>query len=231
MKKKQVVALLLTCGMISSPFNVFASPTSGVIAKFGNVLEQVHIGTPAISVPKTKYTTTRVNVRRRSTTDSRIIKTLDIAEKVKVYYTEDGWSKVDKGWIKSEYLSKDKPKDKLLVTEEERYWLYQLVEAEAGCESEECRAYITSVAFNLMGLPETPDNIKDVIFYRNLFSPTLDGRIYSVSPSESTKRVVDSILRNGVCTDALFFEASYCHSSWHGRQTKIRQIDHTIFYK
>lgn len=231
MKKRQVVALLLTCGMISLPINVFATPTSGIVSKIGSILEHPVVGSVQIINPHNMYTTTRVNVRKRNTTDSSIVTTLNIAKKVKVYYTEGGWSKTQQGWIKSEYLSKSKPKDKLLVTKEERYWLYQLVEAEAGCESKECRAWITSVVFNLMGLSETPNNVIDVIFYKNLFSPTLDGRIYTVKPKKSTKKVVDSVLRNGVCTDALFFEASYCHSKWHSKQTKIRQIDHTIFYK
>lgn len=185
-----------------------------------------------VSLPNQQmYTTTRVNVREHSTIDSSVTKELGMAEKVDVLYTQDGWSYTDMGWIKSEYLSENQPQDKLLVTEEERYWLYQLVEAEAGNELIECRKWICSVVFNQMQLEETPDNVVDVIFYKNLFSPTLDGRIYSVTPRESTKQVVDQVLREGVCTDALYFEADYCHSEWHSQQEYIAQIDHTIFYR
>ena len=177
------------------------------------------------------YTATRVNVRQHSSTDSGIVMELGIAEKVNVLYTQDGWSYTNYGWIKSEYLVENQPQDKLLVTEDEKYWLYQLVEAEVGDESYECKTNVCSVAFNLMGLDETPDNIVDVIFYENLFSPTLDGRIYSVIPRQSTIDAVDEVLREGVCTDALYFEADYCHSAWHSQQQYIEQIDHTIFYK
>lgn len=230
-----MLTFILTIGISNT---TYAYPTAGITKQLGNSLRR-ELQYPStvelikVDIPNKviMYTTTRVNVRKHANTESDIIKTLDIAEKVKVLYTKDGWSKTKQGWIKSCYLSKKKPKDKILVTQEERYWLYQLVEAEAGDESEECREWITSVVFNLMELEETPNNVIDMIFYKNTFSPTLDGRIYSVTPRPSTIHAVDYVLRNGICTDALYFEADYCNSWWHSQQTKIIQIDSTIFYK
>ena len=230
MRRKQIVALLALTGIITTSFikPVEAHSVVDVLKRVDNIITE---NTSTEVEPVIMYTSTRVNVRKRPTIKSDVVKTLDIAKKVKVLYTEGGWSKVASGWIKSRYLVEEKPTDKLLVTENERYWLYQLVEAEAGTESQECRAWITSVVFNLMTLNETPDNVVDVIFYKKLFSPTLDGRIYNVIPSKSTKKVVDKILKQGVVTDALYFEANYCHSKWHSQQQYIAQIDHTIFYK
>lgn len=220
--RKKIVAVLLASTILSG-HNVTST---------SNTIRSIYVSKQAESVTSYKmYTTTRVNVRLHCSTNSSIVKVLDKAEKVYVSETKDGWSRIKSGWIKSEYLSKSKPKDELLVTESERYWLYQLVEAEAGIESRECRAWICSTVFNLMELKYTPNDVKSMIFYKNTYSPTLDGRIYSVTPTKSTKEVVDSVLRNGVCTNALFFEADYCHSSWHQTRQKLRQIDHTIFYK
>ena len=208
---------------------IFANPIAGTT----KVISETIAGTKSKPVKHKQklYTTTRVNVRKHNNIKSDIVKTLGIAEEVYILETKNGWSKTKEGWIKSEYLSKDKPSDKLLVTENERYWLYQLVEAEAGTESRECRAWICSSVFNFMKLDGTPNNVIDMIFYKNTYSPTLDGRIYSVVPKQSTKEVVDSVLKNGTCTNAIFFEADYCNSSWHSTRTRIRQIDHTIFYK
>lgn len=234
MKRKQIMSILLAITIAMGCGNsVYAYPTAGVTKHIQSTikpLDEVKIG--KVKYKKVRmYTTTRVNVRKRGNIDSDIVKTLGIAEEVSVFYTKNGWSKIKGGWICSDYLSKNKPQDKLLVTENERHWLYQLVEAEAGIESNECKAWICSTVFNLMELPGTPNNVIDMIFYKNTYSPTLDGRIYKVVPKESTKEVVDSILMNGVCTNALFFETDYCHSSWHRTRQRIKQIDHTIFYR
>lgn len=238
MKRKQIMSILLAATIAMGCGNsVYAYPIAGITKHITiKPLDEIKVGEVShkkkVKHKKVKmYTTTRVNVRKRNNINSDIVKTLGIAEEVSVFYTKNGWSKIKGGWICSDYLSKDKPQNKLLVTERERYWLCQLVEAEAGIESKECRAWICSTVFNLMELPGTPNNVIDMIFYKNMYSPTLDGRIYEVVPRESTKEVVDSILMNGVCTNALFFEADYCHSSWHQTRQRIKQIDHTIFYR
>ena len=233
MKRKQILLLLMAASISCNCISVHANPTAGATKAIEQTITNIN-GNSIVGAEKryiNMYTTTRVNVRKRNNIESDIVKTLGIAEEVSVFDTKDGWSKIEAGWIKSEYLSENKPNNKLLVTENERYWLYQLVESEAGGESSTCKAWICSTVFNLIKLDSTPNNVIDMIFYGNTYSPVLDGRIYSVVPSESTKKVVDNILENGVCTDALFFEADYCNSNWHSTRTRITQIDHTIFYK
>lgn len=182
---------------------------------------------------QTLYTTTNVNLRSEPTTDSKVVRVLSRCTKVHVIGVDDGWYETTTHkYISADYLSDEKPPEYVYsVTDEERYWLYQLVYAEAGTQSYICKKCIASVVFNLMSDSRYPNTVKGVIFNGNAFSPTLDGSIYSKTPDASTKQAVDEVIKYGSITTALYFKASNYYSDWHNQQTYLGQVDDVQFYR
>ena len=60
------------------------------------------------------------------------------------------------------------------------------VESEAGNQGLYGKKLVVDVVLNRVDSPDYPDNIPDVVMQRNQFSVVLDGRIWTVEPSEET---------------------------------------------
>ena len=90
--------------------------------------------------------------------------------------------------------------------------LLAIVEAEAGGEDLEGRIMVTNVILNRVVSDEFPENITDVIWERSggspQFSPTADGRIYTVTVSDTTREAVNrAIDGEDLSQGALYFIA------------------------
>ena len=90
--------------------------------------------------------------------------------------------------------------------------LLAIVEAEAGGEDLEGRIMVTNVILNRVDSDEFPENITDVIWERSggspQFSPTADGRIYTVTVSDTTREAVNrAIDGEDLSQGALYFIA------------------------
>lgn len=76
--------------------------------------------------------------------------------------------------------------------------LLKIVEAEAGGEDEIGKILVANVIFNRMENEEFPDTVTDVV-WQNVagspqFSPTVDGRIHTVTVSEETREAVNKAI-------------------------------------
>lgn len=92
------------------------------------------------------------------------------------------------------------------------YTLLQIVEAEATGGDLKSKILIANVVLNRVNDSHFPDNIYDVVWQRAggspQFSPTADGRIYSVAITEDTIQAVDRALAGEDYSEgALFFVA------------------------
>lgn len=102
---------------------------------------------------------------------------------------------------------------------EDRKILERIVEAEAGGETIHGRLLVANVILNRVKNKEFPSTIKGVVFSHHgskyQFSPISDGRYYSITVSEGTKKAVDLALHGKDPSEgALYFmERRYAKSS------------------
>ena len=90
--------------------------------------------------------------------------------------------------------------------------LLHIVEAEAGGEDLEGRIMVANVILNRVESEEFPDNVYDVVWQVSngmpQFSPTADGRIHTVTVSDTTVKAVQSAIEGkDLSKGALFFVA------------------------
>ena len=90
--------------------------------------------------------------------------------------------------------------------------LCRIVQAEAGGEDETGKILVAEVILNRVLTKGFKDNVYDVIFEKSgnsaQFSPTVDGRYFSVVVTEETKTAVEKALyEEDVSQGALFFSA------------------------
>ena len=90
--------------------------------------------------------------------------------------------------------------------------LLAIVEAEAGGEDLDGKIMVTNVILNRVSSDQFPDNVTSVIWDRTggspQFSPTEDGRIYTVSVSDDTREAVNrAIDGDDLSQGALYFIA------------------------
>lgn len=118
--------------------------------------------------------------------------------------------------------------------------LAQLIEAEGGIESYECKLYIGSVVLNRMMHDSFPDGLEDVIFQVSedgvhQFSVTMvrkDGtRAIDCKPSEESLDAAAELLTHGTHLphDVVVFYTENCKSDWLTTRETYTQVDHTIF--
>lgn len=118
-------------------------------------------------------------------------------------------------------------------TDYEIYELAKIIMCEAEGESQYCKEFIGQVVVNRIYSNKFPNTMHDVIFQKNQFTPTFDGRWEKVEPNQAcydaAYKVVNSIQP---LTNALYFEA--CKPgviSWHSKNLiKVAEIDSTRFY-
>lgn len=79
------------------------------------------------------------------------------------------------------------------------------VESEAGNQGLYGKKLVVDVVLNRVDSPNYPDNITDVIMQQNQFSVVLDGRIWTVEPSEETFEAIRQELEVRTNTEIIFF--------------------------
>lgn len=107
-------------------------------------------------------------------------------------------------------------------SEQELSILYQIVEAEAGSNSDFCKRNVTHVILNRVESEIFPHSIEAVVFQHSggvyQFSPVMDGgRYWTQSVSEETKKSVRKALQEQEeynAQDALFFKMISTGSSY-----------------
>ena len=83
----------------------------------------------------------------------------------------------------------------LTMSDEDYETLLKIVEAEAGGEDDIGKILVANVIFNRVEHPEFPSTVTEVV-WQNVagspqFSPTVDGRIHTVTVSEETREAVN----------------------------------------
>lgn len=91
-------------------------------------------------------------------------------------------------------------------TYEESQLLMHLAQAEAGNQGEDGMWLVMSVVLNRVNDPEWPDNITDVIYEKNQFSPVSDGRLNKVELSIDVHNALARIERGEVAPEIIGFE-------------------------
>lgn len=118
--------------------------------------------------------------------------------------------------------------------------LAQLIQAEGGIESYECKLCIGSVVLNRMTHDAFPDGLRDVIFQVSedgvhQFSVTRvreDGtRAIDCEPSMESLDAAAELLTYGtkLPDDVVVFYTEKCNGKWVTTREKYAQVDHTIF--
>ncbi|MEY8390067.1 cell wall hydrolase [Lachnospiraceae bacterium] len=104
------------------------------------------------------------------------------------------------------------PYGDIVVTEEDYEALCRIVQAEAGGEDEHGKVLVAEVILNRVLCDKFASTVYDVIFERSggspQFSPTVDGRYFSVTIMPETIAAVEQALHEeDVSNGALFFSA------------------------
>ena len=89
---------------------------------------------------------------------------------------------------------------------EESQLLMHLAEAEAGNQGEDGMWLVMSVVMNRVNDPDWPDNITDVIYQKNQFSPVSDGRLNKVELSKEVHTALARIEKGEVAPEIIGFE-------------------------
>lgn len=125
------------------------------------------------------------------------------------------------------------------IKKDDRYWLCQITEAEAGGESYQGKLAVAASILNRVKSPDYPNTIKDVIFQVSQkngvnyyqFSPVKDQRIYSVTPSQDTVRAVHEALQGKDPTfgSVVFYNPDKTANQWVRNQTTKAIIGNHVF--
>lgn len=155
------------------------------------------------------WTTTRLNLRSKPDINSELYTT--IKKGSVVFFLDnanDEWAKIkyegQEGYVKQKYLT-DKKVSNTTLSHKEIELLQRITEAECTGYSIESKMNVASVIINRLSNDEFPDNIKDIIFQEDQFSPISDKRFFKVKITEDTIKAVDAVLTNGVTHKGLYF--------------------------
>ena len=105
--------------------------------------------------------------------------------------------------------------------------LVRIVEAEATGGNHEQKMNVASCVLARVEAPQWPDNIEDVVFQKQQFTPVWDGRYYTVTITQSTKEAVDEVLKFGKTHDCLWF----CSDGSYRKENSYHRLNHTwVFF-
>ena len=115
--------------------------------------------------------------------------------------------------------------------------LLRIVEAEAGGEDTTGKMLVANVIMNRVKSGRFPDTITEVVYQKNSngkaqFSPTVDGRLDSVTVSQATVDAVERVLSGEDSSNgALYFRSVRSTGTWHDSSLR-RVLEHGnhIFY-
>lgn len=127
------------------------------------------------------------------------------------------------------------------VTEEDLYWFYRIVEAEAGGESYTGKVAVAASILNRVKSDEWPNTIKDTIFqvttYNGVsyyqYSPVLDKRIYKVTPSQESIQAVHDALKGWDPSKGaiVFYNPAKTNNKWVRSRPVTTVIGNHVFAK
>lgn len=103
-------------------------------------------------------------------------------------------------------------KEYTIISEEEKWILCKLVEAEAGAEDRIGKILVANVVLNRLENDSFPDTVEGVVFQESdgvaQFSPVSNGRYESAKPQEDTIEAVEAALKGEDYSEgALYFMA------------------------
>lgn len=134
-----------------------------------------------------------------------------------------------------------KAKNTITLSSSEKEVLLRIVEAEATGEDLKGRILVANVIMNRVKSKQFPNTVKGVVFQKNgrsvQFSPTKDGRYWSVKVTKKTKQAVEEALSGtDYSKGALYFsarsKADPSNMSWFDRNlTWLFQYGGHEFYK
>lgn len=111
------------------------------------------------------------------------------------------------------------------------YWLSHIICAESGNQPLEGKIAVGNVVMNRVYDPAFPDNIYDVLFQKNQFTPASSGSIYREPNEESVLAAMLVLDGAQVTPDALFFNATGTRSYAARTRTYVTTIADHAFYK
>ena len=114
--------------------------------------------------------------------------------------------------------------------------LLKIVEAEAGGEDITGKMLVANVIMNRVNSSRFPDTVTEVVYQKHngraQFSPTVDGRLESVTVSQETVEAVERVMEGEDSSNgALYFRSVRSNSGWHDSALR-RVLEHGnhIFY-
>lgn len=116
-------------------------------------------------------------------------------------------------------------------TYEESQLLMHLAEAEAGNQGEDGMWLVMSVVMNRVNDPEWPDNITDVIYQKNQFSPVSDGRLNKVELSTEVHTALARIEKGEVAPEIIGFEVKDSNELEEYFRAVFGYRDHVFYVK
>ena len=119
------------------------------------------------------------------------------------------------------------------ITPTEYDILVRITEAEATGGNHEQKMNVASCVLARVEAQQWPDNIEDVVFQKQQFTPVWDGRYFKVKITESTKEAVDEVLKFGKTHDCLWFcsDSSYNKKNAKGEYCSYHRLNHThVFF-
>lgn len=112
------------------------------------------------------------------------------------------------------------------------YWLSHIIYAESGNQPLEGKIAVGNVVMNRVYDSRFPDNIYDVLFQKNQFTPAASGSIYREPNAESVVAAMLVLDGAQVTPEALFFNGAGAARSYAARtRTYVTTIGDHAFYK
>lgn len=209
---------------------------------------------------KSYYTTHSLNVRGNPSLSGQLLATFNKGDNLEAYPYNEEWLEINYNG-ESAYIAKKYVKEgtKLKIsqkssneasisttstngnkvyslTSQELSLLERLVQAESGNQSYEGRVAVATVVANRIEFKGSfPNNVTDVIYAKNQFSPTMNGMIDRVVPSAETKKAVEAVFLKGernLPSNVVYFCTNEIrYSSWINTRAFHTVIgDHSFFY-
>ena len=110
------------------------------------------------------------------------------------------------------------------------YWLSHIINAESGNQSLKGKIAVGNVVMNRVKSAKFPNNIKDVLFQKNQFSPAMSGSIYN-KPNEESEIAAKLVMDGAVVLKyALFFNREGMNTYAARNRTYVTTIGGHDFY-
>lgn len=115
------------------------------------------------------------------------------------------------------------------ISNEERELLARLVHCEASVCGTQCKYDVISVVFNRLEAGKWGDSLEDVIYYKNAFTPVLEGKLEKTTPTKADYAAVDYVVKNGptLPTYVRYFRTDY-DFGWEGYEN-YKVVDNVYF--